>query len=489
MENDYVLIGDKAKEKLIEGMNLIVNAIECTYGPNASNVCIKNPYNLKITKDGKTVAEAVKSKDPFVQAGIDLIREVSQKTADEVGDGSSTVAILTRAIVNNALKSEDPIETSKGFRKISESIIEYLKQNVKYITDREVLKKVATLSANNDEHIGEIIAEAYDTVGNDGIVTFEKSNEVNDRIEYSKGFKIDNGFFSPYLINTKEGNVELTNVQVYISDTKMEETKQVQEIWQKAIDEGKSLLLMAPDFDSSITMLIYRNMFKPNSTKQAGMVISPNFGHMRETSIKDIKSILGESMMCEKVVMTKDSTTFIGYTPSEEVKERIEDVKEIVKQNLSEIEKNFHLKRLANLTGGFATIYVGGYSETEIKTRCDLYEDAIAATKCALEGGILPGGGEALSNAAIKLDDAYYRLREALCTPYRILSTKCEILTDYIDTEKGFWLATNYKTGNCGNAITVGVIEPFLVVKATLENAVSAATNILTTNCLIVNEE
>lgn len=486
MNNDYVLNGKEAKEKLIEGMNLIVDAIECTYGPNASNVCIKSPYSVKVTKDGKTVAEAVRSKDPFVQAGIDLIREVSQKTADEVGDGSSTVAILTRAIVEANKENEAPIKCARALRSWCKDAIDYIRPHIKEISDFETIKKVASLSANNDEHIGELIAKAYDTVGKHGIVSFEKSNEVNDRIEYSKGFKIDRGFFSPYLINTKEGIAELTNVQVYISDTKMEETRRVQEIWQEAIRNGKSLLLMAPDFDSSITMLFYKNMFREGSTMKAGMVISPNFGHMRETAIQDIKAILGESMTCEKVIMDKDSTTFVGYNPSDSIQERVNDVQDILKTNLSEVEKLFHQKRLANLTGGFATIYVGGYSETEIQTRCDLYEDAIAATKCALEGGILPGGGMALKQVALNIGGG--PLEDALKKPNELLESKYRNYFHLVDKECGFWVTTDYKTGNTGNALNLGIIEPFLVVKATLENAVSAATNILTTNCLIVND-
>jgi len=486
MNNDCVLIGEIAREKLLEGVNLITDAIQCTYGPNAATVAIKNPAGIKITKDGKTVSEAVRVLDPYIQAGVDLIKEVSVKTAKEVGDGSSTVAILTRAIVNDYINFGNPIEISRKLFKERDLVLEDLKSHTKQISNKEDIKKVATLSANGDELIGETIAEAYDKVGKDGLVLYEKGESVTDRIEYSRGFRINSGFFSPYLINTSEGNIELNNVQVYISQTKMEETRKVKEIWQKAIDQGKSLLLIAPDFDSSITMLIYHNMFDPNKggRMQAGLIQSPEFGVMRETILEDIKAVLGDSMCCDKVIITKDDTTFIGYNSNTEaVEERKYMVKQILENPLPEIEYEFHRRRLAMFSGGLAKIFVGGYSETEAKTRCDLYEDAISATACALKGGVLPGCGKALREAAKNLNVPL--LKKALYAPTQILLDQA---TSSSGSVEDYWDVLNIRTGVSGDAFENGIIEPYLVVKETLENAVSAATNIISANCLIVNE-
>ena len=464
-EYDNVKFGRDARDKIIEGANLAADAVAVTYGPNGCNVLYRNGGLLKSTKDGASVIQVVNDKDPYVQMGIDIIKEASVNTAKTVGDGSTTVAILAQAIVNKFKGTTHNIVTDmRAVREECSRIVEELKAKAKPISTKEDLIKVATLAANNDATIGNVVAEAFNKVGTEGLVTFQESNDVKDRIEYTEGFRIDRGYESPYFVNTAKNECILEDVVIHISDTKLEDSKDIRDLAGKVYKENKSLLLIAPEFDSSLTMFLVKNLFNHDGTPKlkACMVVSPNFGALREIMLEDMRILFNTESHCDRVVITKDFTTFTGYHPDEtKLKNRIQSVKEIVSRNaLAEIEMDFHKKRLANFTSGMATIFVGGYSQVEMKERYDRFEDAIRATQCALEGGILPGGGTSL--AEVKSD----LLDNVLKTPIIRLNTE-------IKTSK--------------QAFANNVIEPFLVVKTTLENAVAVATTILTTNCAILN--
>lgn len=508
MNYDNVKFGSDARSKIIEGANLAASAVEVTYGPHAATVLIRKNGLLKSTKDGATVMDSVNDPDPYIQMGIDVIKEASIRQAKTVGDGSTTVAILANEIINQYKDNPDPIKVSRYLKKAGEEIIEYLKKYKKEISSLEDIKKVATLAANNDSTIGDIIAEAFYKVGKDGLVTYQESEDVKDRVEYTEGFRIDNGYESPYFINTSKNECVLENCIVYISDTKLDEGKAIEELAGKAYKEGKSLLLIAPEFESGLTLFLARNMFNKDGSKKlmSCEVTSPNFGVMRETMLEDMRILFGETSECEKVVITKDSTTFTGYHPSDRLEARIQSVRDTLKDSiLSEIEEMFHQKRLANFTSGMATIYVGGFSQVEMKERCDRFEDAIMATKCAMDGGVLPGGGLALGKVAISnivLEDFEYcynsidkETRKVLATPYEKIfnkepsdikwnyneegkidfgSSDCQVLLDFWEDESG-------------DFYSLGIIDPYLVVKATIENAISVASTILTTNCTILN--
>lgn len=485
MEYVNVKFGEEAKRKIIEGAELAINAVSTTYGPMGNTVLIKERGVLKSTKDGATVIKSVNDPDPFVQMGIDVIKEASIKTAQTVGDGSTTVAIIAGQLIKYLKTVENPTKIALQLRKHFNSIIEFLNKNKKQIETKEDLLKVATLSANNDITIGKVIAEAFDKVGKDGLVTFQESEDVKDRIEYTEGFRIDNGYESPYFINNSKNECVLTDVIIKISDVKLEESREIQELAGKAYKENKSLLLIAPEFDSGLTMFLARNMFNQDgSTKlQSCTVISPCFGAMREIMLEDMRILFGNH--CDKVIITKDSTTFMGFTSTDALQNRIQSIRDILNNNnLSEIEQNFHKKRLANFTSGMATIYVGGYSKVEMKERYDRFEDAIMATQCALDGGILPGGGRALAVAAEHLGTESL-LRPVLTAPFEILCNGYELQ----EKDKGMWYGYNARTKKEGDMYTMGIIEPFLVVKATLENAIAVASTILTTNCIILNDK
>ncbi|MDO4465416.1 MAG: TCP-1/cpn60 chaperonin family protein [Bacillota bacterium] len=459
-----VKFGNECRDKLIEGVNLVADAVACTYGPNGRNVIIRTPGGVKITKDGYNVASMVNDQDPYIMMGVEIIQDICKKTAKDVGDGTSTSAILARAIVNKYKDCEDPIQVTRDLSTFTDKVISYLEEYKLNVKSKEDLVKVAALSANNDQTIGNLIADAFDKVGKDGIVTFEESEDVKDRVEYTEGFRIDNGFSSPYFINTSKGTCELENVLVYISETKMEELNDVVKLADRAVKEKRSLLLLAPEFDSEILVFLSSN----TNLLKSCTVISPNHRNFREIMLKDMRALLGTSSVCKRVSITKDHTTFMGCdSDQEEVAKRVEEIRNTLRDSrLGDIELEFYKKRLANFTSGIATIYVGGYSKVEAKERYDRIEDAVCATQAALDGGILPGGGVMLrevAEALFKQDPSFY---EVLKTPSNLLHTEKNSPKEMFDN---------------------GVIEPFLVTKTVLQNAVSTASLILTADAAVLN--
>lgn len=463
---ENVLFGSDARAKIIEGINLCANAVEATYGYAGKNAIIRTNEGIKITKDGYHTAMMVNDKDPYISMGIDIIQDICRKTAKDIGDGTSTSAILARELINKYKNCNDPIATSRRLVEYSNRAIEALRKNKKDISGKEDLIHVATVSANNDLVIGTLIADAFERVGKDGIVTFEESEDVKDRVEYSEGFRIDNGYSSPYFINTPKGTCELENVLVYISDIKMDEVKPVVELANQCVREKKSLLLIAPEFDSEILVFLSSNLEMLKSCT----VISPNHRNFREMMIKDMRALLGTSSICKKVIITKDNTTFLGCESDEEqVKDRVKMIRLTLEEGqLNEHDLAFYKKRLANFTAGIATIHVGGYSTVEMKERFDRVEDAVYATQAALEGGILSGGGTSLAEIGNgeNIDNDYFQFLQLLLTPQRLLHTEDKTSKDMYEN---------------------GIIEPFLVTKTVLENAVSTASLVLTADVAIVN--
>lgn len=484
-----VLFNENAKIPLIEGVNLIGQAVATTFGPNGKNVIIKNMGGIHITKDGATVARYVNHKDPIVTMGIDVIRQIAVKTAKDVGDGTSTATILARAIVNELKDNTDhPIQIQRDLEEDVKKVINYLESIKKEITSYEDLVKVATLSANNDETIGKLIAEAYQKVGKEGVVNFEESNDITDSIVYTTGMQLDNGYASPYFINSDNNTCELENVYIAISPEKLTELKQILPYAEHALKLGKeldrkmSMLVVAPKIESQIIKFLLMN----NEQLPSCAVITPNHGIYRDIVLDDVKSILGDKLVCDKIEVSKDNTVLIGgNSVKEDVDKKIEDIRrKLNSKSLSEFEVLFHKKRLANLNGGIATILIGGYSRVEIIEKKDRVEDAVAAVKAALDGGILPGGGVSLLRAS-KLDLKY--LWKIITRPFDELSLNSNVLITTVNEDD--WQGFNFKTMQEGDMYEMGIIDPFLVTKTALTNAVSAASLILTNGCSILNME
>lgn len=460
MINANVIFGQECRDVLFEGVDKAVDAIAVTYGPNAKNAIIYTNDGIKITKDGYNTVCMIEDGNPYRQIGIRLIQDLCKRTAHDVGDGSSTVAILARAIIDKYKNESNPIIAARELQSYSELVEKWLKENLcKQVSTKGELKNIATVSANNDVVIGELIAEAFDKVGKNGIVTFQETEDLEDSIEYTNGFKIENGYFSPYFINTTHNTCELENVYVYISNTKIEEVKEVASIAAQALKAKKSLLLMAPDFDSEVLIFLKENLDKIKSC----CVMNPNRRNYREIMLSDLKLYLGEDYCCDKVVMTNHTTIFTKNIRNNSEK-RVKEIQDILKNSrLSEIDKIFHQKRLANFIAGTAIINIGGNSEVEIKEKYDRIEDAVHASQAALNEGYLIGGGKALQIAAdnIEVPDKF---KEVLRTPAQLLGT---LNIDDIESK--------------------GILDPFLVTVTALKNAISTASTLLTADVAIVN--
>lgn len=479
-----ILFNDDAQNSLIQGVNLIGDAVATTYGPNGRNVIIKGDSGIYITKDGATVARYVEHNNPFISAGIDLIKGVATKTATDVGDGTTTSTILAQELVN-VLKEhkENPITVSRELNKELKLVIDYLEKNKRTIDTVEDLIKVATISTNNDSELGKLVAETYFKVTKDGVVNVETAQGTENYVLFSQGVSIESGFSSPYFINTTKNTCELENVIIGIFRTPITAIKEITPICEKAIREQRALLILAPKMDSAVLRTLIHN----NSTGnlKSCFITSPGHGVYRETLLDDIENILGEGMICEKAIISKDSTYLIGATPNEEVTySKIEEIKHILKNTTIDFDKTFNRKRLANYIGGIATIYVGGYSQVEIQEKKDRLDDAICAVRAAMTDGILPGGGISLYKASYELDLKY--LKEVINKPFNILYKDSE-LGDRTIAIKEFWDGFNFKTGDYGNMYDLGIVDPFLVTKISLENAVSVASLILTNGCTIIN--
>lgn len=446
-----VLMNGEARNKLIQGVNLAANVAAVTYGPNGHTVISGN----HITKDGMTAVSWIQDDDPYVMMGVNLIKDVSKRTAEVAGDGTTTATLLSALIVNNFKSCNIPT-----LKEITKEVINKLKNKAKEVKSKEDLLKIATISANGDEKIGSLVAEAFDKAGKDGIVTFTESDDVEDSVVFSDGFRIDNGMASPGFVNTPQGNCELNDVFVYISDTKLEEAAKIADIANECVKKGKSLLLIAPEFDTEIFVFLQTNV----DIIKSCCVISPAFKKTRSILVKDMRILLGESSLCKKVIISQKNTTFICERNSSEIENRIQEIRNIIdKGNLKDTELNFHKKRLANFTSGISTIYVGGYSQFEVKEKMDRLEDAVRATDCAVKEGILAGGGTELFNIAKDYDLDLIKL-----------------FLEYPSVE----LHTTDKTPE--DMYKLGVIEPYLVTKTALENAVNIATTILTCDCAIL---
>lgn len=446
-----VLMNGEARNKLIQGVNLAANVAAVTYGPNGHTVISGN----HITKDGMTAVSWIQDDDPYVMMGVNLIKDVSKRTAEVAGDGTTTATLLSALIVNNFKSCNIPT-----LKEITKEVINKLKNKAKEVKSKEDLLKIATISANGDENIGSLVAEAFDKAGKDGIVTFTESDDVEDSVVFSDGFRIDNGMASPGFVNTPQGNCELNDVFVYISDTKLEEAAKIADIANECVKKGKSLLLIAPEFDTEIFVFLQTNV----DIIKSCCVISPAFKKTRSILVKDMRILLGESSLCKKVIISQKNTTFICERNSSEIENRIQEIRNIIdKGNLKDTELNFHKKRLANFTSGISTIYVGGYSQFEVKEKMDRLEDAVRATDCAVKEGILAGGGTELFNIAKDYDLDLIKL-----------------FLEYPSVE----LHTTDKTPE--DMYKLGVIEPYLVTKTALENAVNIATTILTCDCAIL---
>jgi len=500
--------GDNAKERVIAGVEKLAKAVKSTLGASGKCVIYEDARgNPVITKDGVTVAESVVLFDPVENMGATLIKEAAKNTVREAGDGTTTATVLAESLLKEVNSREDV-----SIREIKDGIRSALVKVNKYLDDASVkiegdmLKSVSSISCNNDEELGEIIAEAYTKVGKDGVVLMEESPTEQTYVEIVDGVQIDSGLTSPHFVTDKDKQVcDLENPLVLIVSSTIPNVRKIQTVLEHVIKQGRALLIVAP-VDQQVKAALLMNKVKGNI--KINIIDSPGFGPTKQDTIEDLAFLVGAKVINEELgddldlitvdclgeaytAVTDDKTTVLTIdTPEDEIEERVESIKKTIdKWEKNPFIQKKHRQRLAMLSGCVGIVKVGADSKVEMKEKKDRVEDAIYATKAALKEGIIPGGGVALLNAAQKIkpsNEGEKILLEAIKSPFHVILANAGItvMADTVDHE-GY--GKDAITGKRCDMIKTGIIDPVLVTKSALKNAVSVVTTIISADCVISN--
>ena len=516
--------GPEGRKKLVKGIDTLADAVVSTLGPNGRNVVIEKEHNqVQSTKDGVTVARQISLKDPIENLGVNLVREASIKTADKAGDGTTTSTLLAREMINEGLQhltnGANAVDIKRGIDKAVGSVIESLKSNIaEDISEEGQLEQVATISANNDPEVGKLIATAIQKVGHEGVVHIEESKSGDTYLETVEGMQFERGYKSHYFVtNNNTMTCTLEDVSILIVDEKLTTVKALLPILESVASQNKSLLIVAEDIDNEALATLIVN--KGRGTIKTCAVKAPDFGDRRKLILEDIATLTGGTVFSKDkghkwdkfqmewfgeartVTITKDKTTIIdGKGDEEKVNDRIENLTNQVEAAESEFEKEQLQNRLARLCGGVSIIHVGGYTETEMNEKKDRVDDALNATKAAIEEGIVPGGGTALLYARESIDQCNIGagiVYKACGKPFEQIlinaghdSVEAQMLGKYQLVESGndSWTGYNLKEDKVVNMKEAGIIDPTKVTRVAIENAASVAGTVLLTECIVVNE-
>lgn len=515
-----IIFSDNARNGLYEGVKKLADAVKVTMGPRGRNVLIQKSYGSPvITKDGVSVAREVELSDTLENMGASLVREVASKTADQAGDGTTTATILAHSIFKEGLRNitagANPIEVKRGMDKASTAIIDELKKLSKDVKDKKEIAQVATISANSDESIGNLIAEAMEKVGKDGVITVEEAKGINDDLEVVEGMQFDRGYLSPYFVtNAEKMTCELEHPMILVTDAKIVSLKDLIPVLEQIQKIGKPLLIISDDVEGEALATLVLNRLK--GVLNISAVKAPGFGDRKKEMLKDIAILTGATVITEelglsldkatledlgqagRVVIDKDNTVIVdGKGDGEAVKARVGEIKSQIEKTTSEYDKEKLQERLAKLSGGVAVIKVGAATETEMKEKKDRVDDALSATKAAVEEGIVIGGGAALIKAAsnVKLElggdekvGAEIILR-AIQAPLKQIATNAGydagVVADKVLGNKNANFGFNAATGEYVDMFEAGIIDPFKVERIALQNATSVASLLLTTEATI----
>lgn len=512
-----------ARDALVRGVNTLANTVKVTLGPKGRNVVLDKGYGAPtITKDGVSVAKEIELEDKFENIGVELVKEVASKTNDVVGDGTTTATVLTQAIVNEGMKNvtagANPVALNKGLHKAAEAMIAELQNNISKKVEDDEIANVAAISAN-DKEIGTKIAEAIKEVGQDGVITVEESQSFGMEIETVKGMRFNKGYISPYMMtNPDRMEAEYPEPYILITDKKISSVEDILPILEKVAQAGKKeLVILAEDVEGQALATLVVN--KLRGTFNVLAVKAPGFGDRRKAMLEDIAILTGGRVISEevglklenveltdlgqarKVVAIKETTTIVeGRGDAEAVTKRVAQIRTLIEQSDSEFDKEKLQERLAKLAGGVAVIKVGAATETEMKEVKHRIEDAVGATKAAIEEGVVPGGGVALVRAAKALDTlnlsdeemvAVNILRRAVEEPLRIISQNAghegAVVVDEIKKQSGNF-GFNAATGQYEDLVVAGIIDPSKVTRSALQNAVSVAGMFLTTEAVVTDK-
>ena len=517
-----VTLGGTARENLVKGIDILANAVVSTLGPNGRNVVIANDQGSpQSTKDGVTVAKSISLSDPEQELGVQLVKQAAIKTAEKAGDGTTTSTLLAREMVKaglNALNNdENAVQIKRDIDSAVLEVVKNLRSKVsEEISSEEQLEQVATISANNDSETGKLIATAIDKVGMEGVVHIEESRTGETYLETVEGLQFDRGFKSPYFVTDNNSmTATLDNPLILIADQKLTQVKELLPVLEAVSNQGKSLLIIAEDIDNEALATLIVN--KMRGTMKVCAVKAPDFGDRRKLALEDIAVTTGgivfdkqKGMNLDKfswdwfgeartVTIEKEQTTIVdGKGDVKDIEERVSELQQQIDKAATPFEIEKLQERLAKFVGGVAIIHVGGNTETEMREKKDRVDDALHATKAAIEEGIIPGGGMALLYASkdLKSDSTGASIVKKACRkPFNQIlvnagydNTQAEILSAQLVTSNKTWNGYNIKTEEIVNMKEAGIIDPTKVARTALQNAASVAGTVLLTECTVVNE-
>jgi chaperonin GroEL len=514
---------DEARRAILRGVDTLARAVRVTLGPKGRNVILEKKFGSPaVTKDGVTVAKEIELKDPFENIGAQLVREVASKTSDVAGDGTTTATVLAEYILKEGYKmmitGANPMEVRKGIEKAVEKVVEELKKLSKEVKGRKEIEQVATISANNDEEIGKKVADAMEKVGKDGVITVEEAKGIETYVEVVEGMQFDRGYISPYFItNAEKMEAVLEEPYILITDKKLSNIREIIPILEKVAQTGKPLLVIAEDVEGEALATLVVN--KIRGTLLSCAVKAPGYGERRKAMLEDIAILTGGQVISEekglklenaqisdlgrakKVVVDKDNTTIIeGYGKKEDIQARMKQIKVQIEETKSDYDREKLQERLAKLAGGVAIIYAGAATETEMKEKKARIEDALHATKAAVEEGIVPGGGVAYIRAIPALEELSKNVKgdqrlgveivkKALEQPLRWIAENAGyegmLVVEEVKRQTNPNIGFDANTGQYVDMIEAGIIDPTKVERIALQNAASVASLLLTTEALV----
>jgi chaperonin GroEL len=523
MSAKQVFFGNEARSQMLEGVNILANAVKVTLGPKGRNVVLDRSYGAPlITKDGVTVAKEVELEGKFQNMGAQMVKEVASKANDVAGDGTTTATVLAQAIVNEGLKAVaagmNPMDLKRGIDKAVTAATEELKKMSTKCDDQKSIAQVGTISANSDATVGNLIAEAMEKVGHDGVITIEDGQGFEDQLDVVEGMQFDRGYLSPYFVNKADtSTVELENPYILLCDKKISNIRDILSILEGVAKGGKSLLIIAEDVESeALATLVVNNM---RGIVKVAAVKAPGFGDRRKAMLQDIAILTGGTVIsselgmeldkatlddlgeAKKVVITKDDTTIVkGAGDKNAIKERVDQIRKQIEESTSDYDREKLQERVAKLAGGVAVIKVGAATEVAMKEKKARVEDAMHATRAAVEEGVVPGGGVALMHVANKLaglkgdnQDQNTGIKVALTAmeaPLRQIVANAGEESSVVANkvrEGAQNFGYNAATGEYGDMLQMGILDPTKVTRSALEYAASIAGLMITTECMIAD--
>ncbi len=524
MAAKQVMFSTDAREKMLRGVNVLANAVKVTLGPKGRNVVIQKSFGApRSTKDGVSVAKEIELEDAFENMGAQMIREVASKTNDKAGDGTTTATVLAQSIVQEGLKSVaagmNPMDLKRGIDKAVTVVLADIKASAKKVSNNSEIAQVGTISANGDKEVGEMIAKAMEKVGNEGVITVEEAKTAETELDVVEGMQFDRGYLSPYFItNADKMQVELEEPMILLHEKKLSSLQAMLPILEAVVQSGRPLVIIAEDIEGEALATLVVN--KLRGGLRVAAVKAPGFGDRRKAMLEDIAVLTGGQVISEdlgiklenvtldmlgkakKVTITKDDTTIVdGVGGKPEIEARIGQIKKQIEDTTSDYDKEKLQERLAKLAGGVAVIRVGGSTEVEVKEKKDRVDDALNATRAAVEEGIVPGGGIALLKATKSLegltgDNADQTagiaiIRRAIQAPIRQIvenaGVEGSIVVGKVLENSSVTFGFNAQTEEYGDLVAMGVIDPAKVVRTALQDAASVAGILITTEAAVAD--